>query len=168
MNRATWLLLLSPLLALFACESATNLDVSYRADAGGSDAFADADPDSEAGTGDLNVLEACPCDPALGLGCCVTSQGAFCTNDHGTCVDAKGEWLRCAKRDMVFESECCWQGSGVGAQTRWASACNDGPTACLTDSDCAGTGQSKCSTATCSGFTFGQCAAEAPKCPTNP
>jgi hypothetical protein len=166
MSRAGSLLLLSVLLALFACESATNLDVSYAAD-GGSDAGPDVavDPDAEADAGPVEptVLEGCPCDQASGLGCCVTPTGAFCTNDHTTCTSAKGEWLRCARREPAFESECCWQGSGVGAMTRFAAVC-DGPTACLTDADCTGTGAS-CKTTTCSGFTFGQCGTTAPSCP---
>jgi hypothetical protein len=166
------LFLIAPVLsafAVFACESATNLDVSYAAPdsaTGASDAGAgaDADADPDGATGDLLVLEACPCDQAAGLGCCVTPAGAFCTNDLGTCNDAKGAWLRCAKRDYTFESECCWQGSGAGSQTRFASACDGGPTACLTDEDCSGTGQT-CKTTTCAGFKFGQCATSPPACP---
>jgi hypothetical protein len=163
---------------VLACETATNLDVSYAApdaadaanaatdpDAGaGADANADAGVDADAGTGERVVLEGCPCDPAAGLGCCVTSTGAFCTDDLTTCSDARGAWLRCAKRDPVFESECCWMGSGAGSMTRFAAACDGGPTACLTDADCIGTGQ-KCQTNTCAGFEIGQCAATQPPCP---
>jgi hypothetical protein len=157
--------------ALFGCETATNLDVSYAApDAGdaatSSDADLAADADADAGTGDLVVVEGCPCDQAAGLGCCITSTGAFCTDDLTTCSDAKGSWLRCAKRDPVFESECCWTGTGgAGSMTRFASVCDGGPTACLTDADCAGTGQT-CQTNTCSGFKFGQCGTTKPACPT--
>ena len=158
-----------PLLAagvLAACESATNLDVSYATADASSDASSNADgePDGEAGVLEPSVLEGCPCDPSSGLGCCVTTTGAFCTNDHDTCTGEKGEFLRCARRDPTFESECCWLGSGVGATTRFAAACDGGPTACLTDSDCIGTGQT-CKTSTCAGFTFGQCGATAPPCP---
>lgn len=152
-------------LGAFACESATNLDVSYAAPDAATDAGAsDADPDADAGSGELIAVEGCPCDRASGLGCCLTPTGAFCTNDFGTCNDAKGAWLRCAKRDFTFESECCWQGSGVGSQTRFAAACDGGPTACLTDLDCSGTGQA-CKTTTCAGFTVGQCGASPPACP---
>lgn len=167
-----WFLLLTPFVLVLACESATNLDVSYAppnaATADAATAEAATDPDGgggEASTGDLTVLEGCPCDQAAGLGCCVTPTGAFCTNDHATCTADKGEFLRCARRDPTFESECCWNGSGAGATTRFAAACKDGPTACLTDADCAGTGQT-CKTETCFGFKFGQCAPTAPACPT--
>jgi hypothetical protein len=162
---ARWLVTTTVLFVLLACESATNLEVSYVDDAGSDAAPPDAAP--EAGPdppGKLLVLEGCPCDPASGHGCCVTATSAFCTNDYAICAGAKGEWLRCAKRDSTFESECCWAGTGAGATTRWAAACTDGTTACLTDVDCAGTGQS-CKTATCAGFTFGQCAAAPPSCP---
>ena len=120
------LFVLGPLVAAlgaFACESATNLDVSYAApDSATADAGAsDAAPDADAGTEELVPLEGCPCDQASGLGCCVTPTGAFCTNDFATCNDAKGAWLRCAKRDFTFESECCWEGSVVFVlQSRFA------------------------------------------------
>lgn len=160
-----WLVLASPLLVLLACESATNLDVSYAGPDGGGDAVAADAANPAPDGGEPTLFEGCPCDQSAGLGCCVTSAGAFCTDDFGTCNGAKGEWLRCSKRDPVFESECCWEGSGTGAQTRFAAACDGGPTACLTDADCVGTGQA-CKTTTCSGFTFGQCAQAAPSCPT--
>lgn len=163
--RVPVLLLAVPMLAALACESATNLDVAYAPpDAGSTDASAGDVDGSAKNDAEPAFVEGCPCDPTLGLGCCVTGSGAFCTNDLGECSSAKGEWLRCARRDPTFESECCWSGSGAGAVTRFASACKDGPSACLTDADCAGTGQ-PCKTVTCSGFTFGQCAANAPACP---
>lgn len=164
-------LILGPLVtafAAFACESATNLDVSYAgSDAGNDASTSDVDPDADAGasTGELPALEGCPCDQASGLGCCVTKEGAFCTNDFATCNDAKGAWLRCAKRDSTFESECCWQGNGgAGSQTRFAASCDGGTTACLTDEDCSGTGQT-CQWTTCSGFKVGQCGTTKPACP---
>ena len=162
-----WLLLLSPLALVLACESATNLDVSYATpDGGNADAAgSDADPDAgEADSATPVLLEGCPCDQSAGFGCCVTPTGAFCTNDHDTCTGEKGEFLRCSRRDPSFESECCWLGSGAGATTRFAAACDGGPTACLGDTDCIGTGQT-CKTSTCAGFTFGQCASAAPACP---
>lgn len=156
-----------PLLAALACESATNLDVAYSAADGGSAVDAGDGGDAAPDGGELPTIsevEGCPCDPASGLGCCVTGSGAFCTNNADECSSAKGEWLRCAHRDPTFESECCWSGSGAGATTRFASACDGGPAACLTDNDCAGTGQ-PCKTVTCAGFRFGQCAANPPSCP---
>ena len=161
------LLLLSPFALLVACESATNLDVSYAAPDAGADVATDADPDAgEAGPiGQVTVLEGCPCDTASGLGCCVTPNGAFCTNDHTTCAAEKGEFLRCAKREAAFESECCWLGSGAGATTRFAAVCDDGPTACLANDDCIGATHPTCAKTTCAGFEFGQCAATPPACP---
>ena len=154
-----------PLLAALACETATNLDVSYAAPDAASPAEAGAGAgDADAAPLPPTVVEACPCDLAAGLGCCVTAAGAFCTNDLDECVSAKGEWLRCARREPAFESECCWSGSGIGAVTRFAAVCDDGRTACLTDADCAGTGQT-CKTRACAGFTRGQCAATPPACP---
>ena len=161
------LFLLAPLALVVACESATNLDVSYATPDAGADAATGGDPDAgEAGpTGEITVLDACPCDTAAGLGCCVTANGAFCTNDHTTCTGEKGEFLRCAHREAAFESECCWRGSGAGATTRFAAVCDDGPTACLTDADCAGATHPTCSRTKCAGFEFGQCAATPPACP---
>jgi hypothetical protein len=172
MNLRRIAVLVVPLAAALACESAANLDVSY-ANVQSGDASAETgatpdagDPDaSESGAGELGIVEGCPCDQTAGLGCCVTPNGAFCTNDLGDCTSAKGEWLRCSKRDPAFESECCWSGSGTGAFTRFAATCDGGTTACLMDADCAGTNQA-CNTVTCAGFTFGQCAPNAPSCPT--
>jgi len=158
-----FVIVLVPLLAVLACETATNLDVSYAgADASTDASDVDGGPDGSVAT---NEVEGCPCDTSAGLGCCVTAAGAYCTNNLEDCTGAKGTWLRCAHRDAVFESECCWNGSGVGAQTRFAVACDGGPAACLTNADCTGTNQ-PCSTVTCAGFTFGQCAATPPACPT--
>lgn len=166
-RRLTIIVLVSVLVGAgaLACESATNLDVSYALPDAATDASPEAgDADPDAGSGEITVVEGCPCDPTQGLGCCVTAANAFCTDDHDTCTAAKGEFLRCARRDHVFESECCWAGSGAGATTRFAATCDGGPTACLTNADCTGTGQ-PCMTTTCAGFTFGQCATTAPACP---
>lgn len=162
-------ILIVPVTGALACETATNLDVAYAApdaapDASTADAADAGQAAADATPGEVTTVEGCPCDQAQGLGCCVTASNAFCTNDHDTCTAAKGEYLRCSRRDPTFESECCWAGTGTGATTRFAAACDGGPTACLADADCTGTGQ-PCMTATCAGFTFGQCAASAPACP---
>ena len=148
--------------AAAACESAANLDVSYRdtADSGppanvdGGDA---ADPENPV------VLEGCPCDPSQGLGCCVTAKDAFCTHSEIACAAEKGELIKCSKYDPNSQSECCWHGSGAGALAAYAIGCDGGPTACLTNADCPDSG--KCSVNTCAGFQFGACGDTIPACP---
>jgi hypothetical protein len=159
-------------LALLACESAINLDVTYT-DASASEGSVE----SEGGEGGTpltapKTFTACPCDETQGLGCCIPKDGntpPFCTTDTAYCTSLQGEHLKCGRPDPLTESVCCWTfptpKSAVGAVTALASACDAGPsaTACSADSDCAGTGK-KCNTVSCGPVTIGQCADTPPPC----
>ncbi len=158
------------LFALSACESAANLDVVYRDASAPTEASA---PD--AGGGEAAVLamvSACPCDETAGLGCCIPAVGAaFCTADTAVCIEAKGIHVKCSQPDPLTESACCWhttQGSaGSFTVAALAGACAAGSSACTIDTDCAGTGETKCSLSTCAGeTTIGVCGPAAPACPT--
>ncbi len=161
--------------ALAACESAANLDVTF------GDASAALQGDASPGGGDVGAADAgdadavvvtatlvgCPCDTREGLGCCMPATGKpFCTPDTTVCASAQGTQLRCIRPDPSSESTCCWHGTGAGAETALASACDGGPTACSSDSDCAGTGQ-KCAMASCFKGTIaiGACGTVASTCP---
>jgi hypothetical protein len=167
---------------LTACESATNLDVTYgdAASALEASASADADPDAIANAGEGGTstpapaaVTGCPCDESAGVGCCIPSGGGspFCTADTSLCAQQKGAYLRCEHPDPITESVCCWHpatsddGTGVGTVAALAGACNGGPTACLVASDCAGSGQTGCTTVVCRGITIGACGATPPVCP---
>jgi hypothetical protein len=159
--------------SLAACESATNLDVTF-GDASAAlqgDASVDGEAADAGDSGAIPVitptLAGCPCDTTEGLGCCMPATGnPFCTPDTSVCAGAQGTQLRCVRPDPLSESTCCWHGTGAGAQTALASACDGGPTACSSDSDCAGTGQ-KCAMASCFKGTIaiGACGTVAPTCP---
>jgi hypothetical protein len=152
---------------LVACESATNLDVRYGDAASAIEgSLDDADAGGEAGAA-TGVLFGCPCDERAGEGCCMPSAGKpFCTSDQTVCTEAKGTHLRCVGPEVTTESVCCWRGSGAGAQTALAAACDGGPAACTTNTDCAGTGQT-CALARCFGgaITIGACGKTPPTCP---
>lgn len=156
-------------LALFACEAATNLDVVY------ADASAPTEASApDAGGGEAAVLamvSACPCDETAGIGCCIPAVGApFCTGDTAECVEAKGIHVKCSHPDPLTESACCWhttQGSaGSFTVAALAGSCAAGSSACSIDTDCAGTGETRCSLATCAaGVRIGACGPTAPACP---
>jgi len=164
---------------LGACESAANLDVTYGdssapIDAGGGATLDGATPSTDGGeSGDgatpiFPVLTGCPCDPTQGIGCCLPSNDRpFCTTAAETCANATGTLLKCVGPDPSTESQCCWHGSGSGAVTALAAFCDAGPTACTKDTDCAGTGETKCALASCFAGTIviGACGSVAPKCP---
>lgn len=161
--------------ALSACESATNLDVVYASAPDASAPTEASAPDAGGGGGEAAapaVLSACPCDETAGLGCCIPSVGApFCTGDTAVCVEAKGIHVKCSHPDPLTESACCWhttQGSaGSFTVAALAGACASGSSACTIDTDCAGTGETKCSLSTCAGgVTIGACGPTAPACPT--
>jgi len=159
---------------LAACESATNLDVTY-SDA--STAALESGPTAdgqaaEAGEAGAVVvpqgISGCPCDPTEGLGCCMPAAGQpFCTGDTSVCANRMGTHLRCVRPDPSTESVCCWHGTGSGAVTALAAVCDGGPTACSADTDCAGTGETKCAMAVCFGGTIaiGACGSVPPTCP---
>ena len=149
------------LVAVIACQSATNLDVAYKNSDAGSTDRTEPDGGDAGDAGGPVVLEGCPCDPSTGQGCCVTAKDAFCTDSPTICANEHGALLGCAHRDPLSESECCWHGSGAGALTALAAQCT-GATACLADTDCAP--GVKCETNTCAGFTFGACGSK-PACP---
>ncbi len=169
------------LVTLGGCESATNLDVTYEDASAALDAGSGPTPDgmapgnggdgsagSDGSTSILPVLTGCPCDPTQGVGCCLpTAARPFCTPTTETCTDAKGTFLKCVGPDPTSESVCCWHGTGPGAVTALAATCKDGPVACTTDTDCAGSGATKCSLASCFGGTIvvGACGSVAPTCP---
>jgi hypothetical protein len=154
---------------LVACESATNLDVRY-GDA--SAAIEASSGDAGAGEGGATgtgtpVFAGCPCDEQQGQGCCLPSAGGpFCTTDETFCASATGTHLKCVRPDINSESVCCWRGSGATARTALAAVCDGGPAACVTDGDCAGTGET-CAIARCFGgtITIGACGKAPPTCP---
>lgn len=164
---------LALVVTLAACEGATNLDVVY--------ANAGATPDSsmpeggagEAGGGESGppaVLSACPCDEREGLGCCIPAVGApFCTADTTVCAEAKGIHVKCSHPDPLTESACCWRPAAAGGPltvAALAATCGGDSSACTVDTDCAGTGQTKCSLSTCAGaVTIGACGPTPPACP---
>lgn len=159
--------------ALVACESATNLDVTYgdasaalfEASANDAEAGVVVTPPGPPGQG---VLPGCPCDESAGLGCCMPAAGKpFCTEDTAVCKQAAGTHLKCVRPDPSTESVCCWNpDTQVGAVTALAAFCDGGVAACTTDGDCAGTGQA-CKTSSCFGGTLviGACGPTAPACP---
>lgn len=158
---------------LLACESTANLDVTYD-DAGTvleSGAIPDGGPPPDAADAGIVVaqgISGCPCDPTQGLGCCMPASGApFCTGDTAVCASKMGTHLRCVRPDPSTESACCWHGTGSGAVTALAAVCDGGPTACTADTDCAGTGETKCAMAVCFGGTIaiGACGSVPPTCP---
>jgi hypothetical protein len=154
------------------CAAVAKLDITY-VDAGASDASvedasrrSDAQPvfapPGEAGPG---TGSACPCDPALSLGCCVPSgpDAPYCTTDGASCVAKGGAFAACAGYDDSSESVCCWNTSaGAGGATSFAAACGERTTSCASASDCAG---GACATITCKGVVLGACGAVAPTCP---
>jgi hypothetical protein len=166
---------------LGGCESATNLDVTYgdasAALEAGSGPTADGTAPADGGDGSTAVdgstpitpvLTGCPCDPTQGIGCCLPSAAKpFCTATTEACTDSKGTFLKCVGPDPTTESVCCWHGTGPGAVTALAGACTSGPVACTTDTDCAGSGETKCALASCFGGTIviGACGSVAPACP---
>jgi len=160
-------------LALSACESATNLDVTYGDSGAALETGAPGDGEApEAGEGGAIIvlpgLSGCPCDPSAGLGCCMPGSGKpFCTGDTTVCASRMGTHLRCVRPDPTTESVCCWHGSGSGAVTALAAVCDGGPAACSSDSDCEGSGQTKCAMAVCFGGTIaiGACGSVPPTCP---
>ncbi len=161
------------LVTLSACESATNLDVVY-SDASAADSSASTDASAVDGGGEAAVLamvSACPCDEAAGLGCCIPASGApFCTEDTAVCIEAKGIHLKCSHPDPLSESACCWHtkadAGGSFVVAALGSTCAAGSSACAIDTDCAGTGEAKCSLSTCAGgVTIGACGPTAPPCP---
>jgi hypothetical protein len=159
--------------SLVACEAATNLDVTYGDASTALETGAAADGESadggEAGAVAVpNGISGCPCDPTAGLGCCMPGSGKpFCTEDTSVCAIRMGTHIRCVRPDPSSESVCCWHGSGAGAVTALAAACDGGPTACSTDSDCAGSGATKCAMAECFGgsIVIGACGTVPPTCP---
>lgn len=120
----------------------------------------------------LAMVASCPCDETAGLGCCIPAIGAaFCTAEAAACIEAKGVHFKCSHPDPLTESaSCCHttQGSaGSFAVAALAGACATGSSACTIDTDCAGTGETKCSRSTCAGeITTGVCGPTAPACPT--
>ena len=173
---ATGLLALATTLAatLVACESATNLDVTYGDASNALESGAAADGGELADGGEAGAivvpptLSGCPCDPRAGLGCCMPGSGKpFCTEDTSVCASRMGTHIRCVRPDPSSESVCCWHGAGSGAVTALAAACDGGPTACSSDSDCAGSGTTKCAMAVCFGGTIaiGACGTVPPTCP---
>jgi hypothetical protein len=160
--------------SLAACESAANLDVTYGDASAALESGATGDGEAvDGGEGGPAVLVSgtiagCPCDPTQGLGCCMPAAGnPFCTVDTAVCAMAKGTHLKCVRPDPSSESTCCWHGSGAGAVTALAAVCKDGPTACSVDTDCAGTGETKCAIAVCFNGTIavGACGSVPPICP---
>ncbi len=163
-------------LALGACESATNLDVAYGDASAALEGSANTDAAGDAGTPPIptgsEVLPGCPCDESAGLGCCIPAVGTpFCTGDTSLCTEEKGAHIKCSHADPLTESACCWHnvtadGGATGAVASLAGGCDGGPPACTLPSDCAGTGQ-PCSLARCFGgtITIGACAPTAPACP---
>lgn len=158
-------------LGLGACESATNLDVVYGDASTAPDARNGA---LDGGAGDAAapitpaLLPGCPCEESAGLGCCMPGAGTpFCTGDTSACAAAKGTYLRCTRPDPGTESVCCWHGSGAGAVTALASACDGGAVACESATDCAGSGETSCALATCFGgaIVIGACGSTPPTCP---
>ncbi|MDB4935729.1 MAG: hypothetical protein JWP87_2701 [Labilithrix sp.] len=161
---------------LVACESATNLDVTYGDASAALEASTSADADAAQGDGGApptpSVVSGCPCDESAGVGCCIPAGGGapFCTTDMTACADEKGAYLRCSQPDPLTESECCWRAvasasGGTATVAAFASGCDGGTPACLVASDCAGSGASTCTTAVCHGVTIGACGATAPVCP---
>jgi hypothetical protein len=161
--------------ALTACESATNLDVTYGDAHTSTEASVDAEDAGTPGQG-IPALPGCPCDELAGLGCCFTPPGQepFCTDSVSFCASRKGILFRCAQPNPLTESACCWHlGAGntaAGASTAYASACDGGAPACTSDGDCAGT-KFKCQMPTCpgmaaSGIGVGASAETPPPCPT--
>ena len=157
-----------------ACESATNLDVTFgdASNALESGTAGDGQAAADAGEGGAVVMPAglsgCPCDPTAGLGCCMPGSGKpFCTEDTAVCASRMGTHIRCVRPDPSSESVCCWHGAGAGAVTALAAACDGGPTACSTDGDCAGSGATTCAMAVCFGgtITIGACGTVPPTCP---
>jgi hypothetical protein len=141
---------------LVACESATNLNVSY-ADAGDGGADASANPPEFAG---------CPCDTTQGMGCCLTSKGTpFCTPSIALCQSNDGVWLECSHPALNSESDCCWH-SGVGVKgslTSYRTPCDDGGVrACNSDDQCAA--GTTCKKKTCGAVEIGACGQD-PSCP---
>ena len=168
--------LFASIVTLGACESAVNLDVTY----GDSSAALEAGPGTDGqgpgtggdgGDGSTPIeagLMGCPCDPTQGMGCCIPKAAKpFCTTDTETCTNDTGTLLKCVRPDPGTESQCCWHASGTGAVTALAAVCDGGPAACMTDTDCAGTGETKCALASCFGgmIVIGACGSVAPKCP---
>lgn len=167
-------------LSIAACESATNLDVSY-VDAGpaitseASASAAEAGVINEGGPSlqTSEVLPGCPCDESQGLGCCIPAVGQpFCTGDSAFCAEAKGIHVKCSHPDPLTESVCCWRSStsdagASGMVAALSGSCAGASSACTADTDCAGTGQTKCSLATCAGgtITIGTCGPTPPACP---
>ena len=175
---ASSIMLSTAVVTLGGCESATNLDVSYGdASAGlGADGAATTDgtaPGDGMSAGDgstplMPIVTGCPCDPTQGIGCCLPSADKpFCTSTTETCTNAAGTLLKCVGPDPSSESQCCWHGSGPGAVTALAAECKSGPVACTVDTDCAGSGETKCALASCFGgsIVIGACGSVAPKCP---
>jgi hypothetical protein len=158
-------------LGLAACESATNLDVTYGDASAALEASTSAD-----GQGDAPmpmptsaVVSGCPCDESAGLGCCIPAGGTpFCTADTTVCTQQRGVHVKCGHPDPQSESACCWHvadDGGAGSVAALAATCAAGLTACLVASDCAGSGQTTCATVLCHGLTIGACGATAPACP---
>ena len=121
---------------LVACESATNLDVTY----GDSSAALEGSA-GDAAAGPLKpgaVLPGCPCDESQGLGCCMPAgDKAFCTTDVEVCNAAHGTFLKCQGPDPSTESVCCWRPDAKeGSLTALASACDGGVEACRGNGDC--------------------------------
>ncbi|MDB5220367.1 MAG: hypothetical protein JWO86_8294 [Myxococcaceae bacterium] len=158
--------------SLVACESATNLDVTFGDASAALEGGALSDGEATDGGEDgpvaiVPTLAGCPCDTSEGLGCCMPTTGKpFCTPDTAVCAAALGTLIHCVHPDRSSESACCWHGTGPGAQTALAATCDGGPAVCTSDSDCEGTGQ-KCAMALCFKGTIaiGACAATPPTCP---
>ena len=144
------------LLALAACESATNLNVSYTP-------VTDGGPDA---TTNPPEFAGCPCDTSAGLGCCLTKSGTpFCTTSIELCKSQKAMWLECAHPSGAGDSDCCWHGpllGGQGSLTSYRGECDGGVRACSSDDQCP---TNKCSKQTCNNVTIGACGDKVPDCP---
>jgi hypothetical protein len=104
---ASSVVVIAAAVALAACESAANLDVSYAPGAA-----IDGSADGEAGPPPGIAFEGCPCDESQGFGCCVVPKPdiPFCTADKAVCDEAKGMLLKCFGRRT--DDECCFHGTG--------------------------------------------------------
>lgn len=142
------------LVTLAACESATNLDVTY---APAVDAGSEAGPSAPEFAG-------CPCDTSLGLGCCLTPTGTpFCTTSVELCKSQSAMWLECAHPSSAGDSDCCWHDGigGKGSFTSYRGECDGGVRACSSPEQCS---NGDCRTKPCNGVTIGACGRD-PVCP---
>jgi len=144
---------------LAACESATNLDVSYADGGAGSDTGVDGGnptaPPEFAG---------CPCDTTLGEGCCLTSKGTpFCTTSIELCREQSAIWLECAHPSAGPDSDCCWHGGvgGRGSFTTYRGECDGGVRACSGNEQCP---NGDCHVKGCGDVQIGACGQD-PVCP---